>query len=108
MRPPPGLRAGKGRSPLPSPAPLRGAVEVGGKEKDMAVLRVLNANGDDRVSFDPDVQDERLARAKALFEAKVGKGWMAYAPDGAGGGTQLRRFDPQVREIVLQPAIAGG
>jgi hypothetical protein len=75
----------------------------------MAVLRVLNANGDDRVDFDPEVADERLARARALFEAKVGKGWMAYAPDGAGGGTQVRRFDPRRHEeIVLQPAIAGG
>lgn len=74
----------------------------------MAVLRVLNANGDDRVDFDPDVADERLARAKALFDAKVGKGWMAYAPDAHGGGTQIRRFDPRAKEIVLQPAIAGG
>lgn len=74
----------------------------------MAMLRVLNANGDDRIDFDPDVQDERLARAQALFDAKVGRGWMAYAPDGTGGGTQLRRFDPKAKEIVLQPAIAGG
>jgi hypothetical protein len=73
----------------------------------MAVLRVLNANGDDRVDWDPDVPDERTARARALFEAKVGKGWMAYAPD-ADGGTQIRRFDPRADEIVLQPAIAGG
>ncbi len=75
----------------------------------MAVLRVLNANGDDRLDFDPEVADERLARARALFEAKVRNGWMAYAPDGAGGGTQVRRFDPRrYEEIVLQPAIAGG
>jgi hypothetical protein len=73
----------------------------------MAVLRVLNANGDDRVEWDPDVLDGRAARARALFEAKVGKGWMAYAPD-LEGGTQLRRFDPRADEIVLQPAIAGG
>ncbi len=74
----------------------------------MAVLRILNAHGDERVDFDPDVADERLARARALFQAKVGKGWLAYAPDAEGGGTQLRRFDPRAREIVLQPAIAGG
>ncbi len=74
----------------------------------MAVLRVLNANGDDRVDFDPTISDERLRRAKALFDAKGGKGWMAYAPDGRGGGTQIRRFDPRAKEIVLQPAIAGG
>ncbi len=74
----------------------------------MAVLRVLNASGDDRVDWDPDVADERVARARALFEAKVGRGWLAYAPDGSGSGTQLRRFDPKAEEIVLQPAIAGG
>jgi hypothetical protein len=74
----------------------------------MAVLRVLNANGDDRVEWDPRVADDRAARARALFEAKVGKGWMAYAPEAEGGGTQLRRFDPLAEEIVLQPAIAGG
>jgi hypothetical protein len=74
----------------------------------MAVLRVLNANGDDRVEWDPLVADDRAARARALFDAKVGKGWMAYAPDAEGGGTQLRRFDPHANEIVLQPAIAGG
>ncbi len=74
----------------------------------MAVLRVLNANGDDRVEWDPGVTDERLRRARALFEAKVGSGWLAYAPDAEGNGTQLRRFDPSAEEIVLQPAIAGG
>lgn len=74
----------------------------------MGVLRVLNASGDDRVDWDADVADERIARARALFEAKVGKGWLAYAPDEEGGGTQLRRFDPAAPEIVLQPAIAGG
>lgn len=74
----------------------------------MAVLRILNASGDERVEWDPDVADERTARVRALFDAKVGQGWMAYAPDEAGGGTQLRRFDPRADEIVLQPAIAGG
>lgn len=74
----------------------------------MGVLRVLNANGDDRVDWDPEVADERFARARAMFEEKVGKGWLAYAPDADGGGTQLRRFDPSAEEIVLQPAIAGG
>ena len=24
------------------------------------------------------------------------------------GGTQIRRFDPAAREIILQPAISGG
>lgn len=74
----------------------------------MAVLRVLNVNGDDRVDWDPDVADERIARARALFEARVGKGWLAFSVDEEGGGTQIRRFDPRAQEIVVQPAIAGG
>lgn len=74
----------------------------------MAVLRVLTVNGDDRVDWDPDVADERFARAKALFEAKVGSGWLAYSVEGDGTGTQIRRFDPRANEIIVQPAIAGG
>jgi hypothetical protein len=74
----------------------------------MAVLRVLNANGDDRVEWDPGVTDERMRRARALFQEKVGHGWLAYVPDGEGSATQVRRFDPKADEIVLQPAIAGG
>ncbi len=74
----------------------------------MGVLRVLTANGDDRVDWDPDVADERFARARALFDARIGKGWLAYSVEGDGGGTQIRRFDPRAKEIVVQPAIAGG
>jgi len=75
----------------------------------MAVLVILNASGDARVEFDPEVADERLDRARRTFEARVGKGWLAYVPgEGGRGGTQIRRFDPKAREILLQPAIAGG
>lgn len=75
----------------------------------MAILRVLNAQGDDSVEYDPAVQDERLKRARALFDAKVGKGHLAFVPDESRtGGTQIRRFDERAKEIILQPAISGG
>lgn len=74
----------------------------------MAVLRVLNQNGDDRVEWDPEVADERMGRAKALFETKLRNGWFAFEADGEGTGTQVRRFDPGADEIVIQPPIAGG
>lgn len=75
----------------------------------MAVLRVLNIRGDDSIEYDPAVEDERLRKARELFEAKVGKGYVAFVPgDGNGGGTQIRRFDKKAQEIILQPAISGG
>ncbi len=74
----------------------------------MAILRLLNVHGDDSLEWDPVVDDERVARARALFEAKVGKGYLAFVPDSSGGGTQIRKFDRRAPEIVLQPAITGG
>ncbi len=75
----------------------------------MAVLRVLNVRGDDAIEYDPAVEDERLAAARARFDAAVGKGFLAFVPDESRtGGTQIRRFDPGAREIILQPAITGG
>jgi hypothetical protein len=74
----------------------------------MAVLRVLNVNGDDRVEWDPEVVDDRMRRARSLFDAKLRSGWFAFETDGNGGGTQIRTFDPKKDEIVLQPPIAGG
>jgi len=74
----------------------------------MANLRVLNVNGDDRVEWDAAVKDERMARARALFEAKLKDGWFAFETEREGGGTQVRTFKPDADEIVLQPPIAGG
>jgi hypothetical protein len=78
------------------------------EEVHMAVLRVLSVNGDDRVEWDAAVSDERMARARALFEAKLQSGWLAYQPESEGAATQVRTFDPKADEIVLQPPIAGG
>jgi hypothetical protein len=75
----------------------------------MAVVRVLSVRGDDSFEYDPTVEDERLDKARAVFHAKLGKGYLAFVPDEAKrGGTQIRHFDPTATEIILQPAIAGG
>jgi len=75
----------------------------------MAVLRVLTHQGDESIEYEPGVDDGRLRKARSLFEAKVGKGYLAFVPDETKvGGTQIRRFDPRAREIILQPAISGG
>ena len=75
----------------------------------MAVLRVLSVSGDDSYEYDPDAPDARLEEARSVFEARVGKGYLAFVPDETRrGGTQLRRFDPRANEIILQPALVGG
>lgn len=74
----------------------------------MAVLRVLNRYGDERVEWDPAIADDRMRRARLLFEEKLKSGWLAYEADRDGTGTQVRRFDREAEEIVLQPPIAGG
>jgi hypothetical protein len=75
----------------------------------MAVLRVLSIKGDDSYEYDPDVPDARLDEARKVFEAKVGRGYLAFVPDASNrSGTHVRRFDPGAREIILQPAIVGG
>jgi hypothetical protein len=80
------------------------------EEHVMAVLRVLSINGDDSYEYDPDVPDARLMEARAVFDAKVKTGhYLAFVPDASRrGGTQIRRFDPGAREIIVQPAIVGG
>jgi hypothetical protein len=75
----------------------------------MAVLRVLSASGDDSYEYDPGAPDARLDEARSVFEARVGKGYLAFVPDETRrGGTQIRRFDPRAKEIILQPALVGG
>jgi hypothetical protein len=79
------------------------------EEDAMAVLRVLTHEGDDAIEYDPGLDDGRLEKARSLFDAKVGRGYLAFVPDESrSGGTQIRRFDPNAREIILQPAISGG
>jgi hypothetical protein len=75
----------------------------------MAILRVMTSRGDDGLEYDPAVEDERLATARATFQARLRQGWLAFVPDEAGGGaTHIRLFDRKAREIILQPPLAGG
>jgi hypothetical protein len=75
----------------------------------MAILRVMSIRGDDGHEYDPEVDDERLARAKAVFETNLKRGYLAFVPDDRGtGATHVRQFDRKAKEIILQPPLAGG
>jgi hypothetical protein len=75
----------------------------------MAILRGMSSRGDDGLEYDPAVDDERLARAKAAFDSGLKRGYLAFVPDERGtGATHVRQFDRQAKEIILQPPLAGG
>jgi hypothetical protein len=75
----------------------------------MAILRVMSSKGDDGLEYDPAVEDERLERARAAFDARLRDGYLAFVPDDSGtGATHIRRFDRRAKEIILQPPLAGG
>ncbi len=76
----------------------------------MAVLRVLGIEGDESFEYEADVEDDRARRAKKVFDEKLKRGYLAFVPDDgpSKSGTQIRRFDPKAREIILQPQIVGG
>jgi hypothetical protein len=75
----------------------------------MAILRVMSSRGDDGLEYDPAVEDERLARARATFAARLRDGYLAFVPDESGTeATHIRRFDRRAKEIILQPPLAGG
>jgi hypothetical protein len=75
----------------------------------MAILRVLSSRGDDGLEYDPAIEDGRLLRARAAFDARVREGYLAFVPDESGtGATHIRRFDRRAKEIILQAPLAGG
>ncbi len=74
----------------------------------MAVHRIMDRNGDTRVEFDP-ADAVEVKEAMARFDDLVGnKKHFAYAPDGKGGGHQVKAFDPVIETTVFRPPLIGG
>lgn len=58
--------------------------------------------------FEFDTKDAvAVAEAEARFKDLVGKGFAPYTPDGKGGGTVSRTFDPAA-DVVFVPQRIGG
>lgn len=72
------------------------------------VLQYMSDEGDSRIIWDPDNQDE-VAAARAQFDTLTGKGYQAYAVRRGGEkGERVRKFDPSLERIILAPATVGG
>jgi hypothetical protein len=75
---------------------------------EMNTLSVIDGSGDTKHTWDPSKPDE-VAAVKATYDALRKKGYMAFAVTDAGGrGTAITEFEPQLREIIMAPPIAGG
>jgi hypothetical protein len=73
-----------------------------------SVLKIHSVMGDDQVSWDPDVEDERMARAREEFTSARRREYFAYARLENGDTRVLHDFDPRAREILMAVPLMGG
>lgn len=68
-------------------------------------------HGDIKVSWDPKNKEEVKA-AKQTFDDLIAKGYRAWRVDLASEkrdeSTQLAKFDPEAKDIVVLPPLTGG
>lgn len=78
------------------------------RESAEHVMIVLNASGDDTLTWNPTV-DEEVARLSIKFDELRAQGHTAYAvTPGESGGKILNRFDKEAEKVVMHPQIRGG
>lgn len=71
-------------------------------------LRILGAQGDTKIIWDTD-NDEEVENAQNTFDDLVGKGFAAFRVGRRGDkGEQIKEFQPGAGKLILVPAMAGG
>lgn len=74
----------------------------------MGVLRILGPHGDTRVAWDPARTDE-VEETRRRFDEIIREGYLVFSlEDETKEGTQVRTFDPEVRELRAFRPLAGG
>ena len=64
--------------------------------------------GDFKITWDPDHDDE-VEAARAAFDKAKTKGMAAFSVDKKGKkGKTIRSFDPDAEAIIMAPALVGG
>lgn len=83
--------------------------------KELAILRVLNSQGDATLTWDPAKvaagDPEALAavnEAERIFNERTAKGATALAVAPGRTAERLEKFDLQVEETIVVPQIVGG
>jgi len=74
----------------------------------MGQLRVMGAEGDTRIMWNPE-NDAEVANAKRTFDDLKKKGYNAYAVKKKGDkGEVVTAFDKDAAKLILAPRMAGG
>lgn len=73
----------------------------------MAVMKITGKEGDTRISWNPDNEDE-VGTARRAFLDLVDKGYKAYEMGEDGRGDPLEAFDPDAGDIVMIFPMVGG
>jgi len=74
----------------------------------MGELRISDINGDVRVTWNADSDDE-IATARRTFDEKRKEGFLATKTTRRGiEGDRIYAFDPQAEVILLIPPLEGG
>ena len=79
------------------------------KTRKLGTLSVLDREGDTRITWDAENEDEVNA-ARTMFESLKKKGFSAYSVKGKKGekGELIREFDPELEMIIMSPQMVGG
>jgi hypothetical protein len=77
--------------------------------KKQGVLTTLDREGDTKIIWDPENEDE-VAAARQLFDSLKEKRFVAYSVTGKKGekGEVIKEFDPELEMIIMSPPMVGG
>jgi len=71
-------------------------------------MRYLSKEGDTKIVFDPD-NDEESDAAEEQFDNLISKGFTAYKVKKDGSqGKKIEKFDRSAGRIILVPKLGGG
>jgi hypothetical protein len=74
----------------------------------MGEMRVLNSEGDQKVVWDKDNEDQ-VEVAEMTFDKLKAKNYRAYSVKKDGSqNKELKKFNPKAEALIMVPAIAGG
>lgn len=77
-------------------------------EPEKHMLSIADPTGDNRVMWDPRIEDEVKVAREAFHKAQK-KGMLAYTvKDDGEKGEVIREFDPQAGKIIMTKQLVGG